>query len=282
VRRWLVALAACSSAPEAPDASVTADAALASRCSDDGTTLRCPHETTVFRVGVGDLIPREVHFQTPAGTPPANGWPVVLLFQGSLFSAEWSWAASRDLPLGAIHQVDLVRHLLDAGFAVIAPEAKLDGGAYWDTNVPPWSVTWTASNDHELMTEILDAIAGGAFGPLDRSRLHASGISSGGYMTSRMALSYAGEFRSLAIHSASWATCSGPICSVPSIPADHPPTLFVHGEQDAVVPIETMRPYREQLEELGIATRLDADASGGHAFLAIAPVAITEWFVAHP
>ena len=44
-----------------------------------------------------------------------------------------------------------------------------------------------------------------AVGPLDPSRLLAIGVSSGGYMTSRMAVSYPGKFRALAI--AAGASC---------------------------------------------------------------------------
>jgi poly(3-hydroxybutyrate) depolymerase len=113
-------------------------------------------------------------------------------------------------------------------------------------------------------------------------RLYATGISSGGYMTSRMAVSYAGMFRALAIASASYATCLGAVCSVPSVlPGDHPPTLFLHGTIDTIVPIETMRPYHERLEAQGIATDVDEDPTAGHQWLDDSPERITAWFEAH-
>jgi hypothetical protein len=62
-----------------------------------------------------------VHWQVPLGDPPASGWPVVLMFQGSLFSAELTWIATDDLPFGAFHQTRVVKALLDHGFAVITP-----------------------------------------------------------------------------------------------------------------------------------------------------------------
>ncbi len=278
----MIAIAACGSAgspnSDAMQADAGGDAAPAgSRCTDDGVTLSCTYTTRVAHIGAG----REVHYQAPVGAAPAAGWPVVLMFQGSLFSAELAWSADRSVPFGGYHQVELVRELLDGGFAVIAPETKLDGNTYWDTNVPPWATNWTTSSDHQLVQQLLSQIADGTFGPLDPARLHATGISSGGYMTSRMALSYVGTFRSLAIHSASWATCSGALCVVPAtLPADHPPTLFVHGTLDEVVPISTMRPYHARLQSAGIATRIEEHPEGGHAFLPATSIAA--WFVAHP
>jgi len=67
----------------------------------------------------------------------------------------------------------------------------------------------------------------GIFGHLNNKNKFATGISSGGCMTSRMAVSYEGEFRALAIAAGSYATCGGILCVIPIfLPRDHPPTLF--------------------------------------------------------
>jgi len=116
----------------------------------------------------------------------------------------------------------------------------------------------------------------GMFGYLDYKRKFATGISSGGYMTSRMAVSYAGsfifsflffkkkknshfnslllnillgEFLSLAVAAGSYATCAGPLCVVPNLPLNHPPTLFLHGGLDPIVPQFTMETYADKLTE---------------------------------
>jgi predicted esterase len=133
------------------------------------------------------------------------------------------------------------------------------------------------------MQAILSNLAAGSFGPCDGTRLYATGLSSGGYMTSRMAVSYPGRFKALAIQSASYATCGGAICTVPEmLPPNHPPTLFLHGQLDDVVPISTMFPYRDKLTSEGRRVDTVIDASAGHAWIAAAPPAVRAWFDASP
>lgn len=101
-------------------------------------------------------------------------------------------------------------------------------------------------------------------------------------MTSRMAVSHAGTFRALAIQSASYADCVGPLCSVPEdLPDDHPPTSFLHGVLDPVVPIWTMYPYRDRLDAQGTTTRTVTDPFANHRFLRAAPDEIVAWFQAY-
>lgn len=248
-----------------------------SRCQQTAEMITCPKLTA-------ELGPwmRDVHYQVPLGEPPAGGWPVVLMFQGSFFSAEVTWTAAAILPFGAYNQTLVVKTLLDHGYAVVTPETKLDGGTFWDTNVPPYSLAWETSEDHAFMLETFAAIEDGAFGPLALDRWYATGVSSGGYMTSRMAVSYAGRFRSLAIAAASYATCSGPLCNVPAQAAEHPPTLFVHGELDATVPLGTAVEYRDALAAAGVDTRLVTDPAEGHGWIPAAPAEVLQWFVDHP
>jgi predicted esterase len=130
------------------------------------------------------------------------------------------------------------------------------------------------------MRALLGAMAGGDLGPLDMDRLYAGGISSGGYMTSRMAVSYPGTFRALAIQSASYATCAGSLCVIPALPADHPPTMFLHGEADPVVPIATMLPYAAALEDQATPVERVIDATAGHEWLEAAPVEVPAFFAA--
>lgn len=257
-------------------------AAASSRCTTSGvfiTSISCSHNTTsVQNWGVS----REVHWQVPVGTAPAGGWPTVLMFQGSFFTAEITWSANSALPYGAYHQTDVVRRLLDAGYAVITPEAHLDSSTFWDTNVPPWSTSWTSSPDHSLMTTLFSMIDSGAFGPLRGTRMYATGISSGGYMTSRMAIAYPSRFRAIAIESASYATCAGVLCSVPTQSASHAPTLFLHGSIDVVVPISTARDYDTRLKAAGVSTRFVSQLTAGHEWLSSAPSEVVSWFNRYP
>ncbi|MES2639934.1 MAG: plasmid partitioning protein [Myxococcota bacterium] len=246
------------------------------RCEVTEDSVSCEHATIHFRAG---LASREVHVQTPAGEAPTEGWPATILFQGS-FDTRGVWEGHAGDLFGGLHQARVTAALLAAGFAVIAPEARYEGASYWDTNIAPWSFAWTASPDHRLMVGILDALDAGELGPLDPDRLFAAGISSGGYMTSRMAVAYPGRFRALAIQSASYATCAGPLCVVPALPTDHPPVLFLHGGADSIVPIGTMEDYAGALEEDGITTERVVDDAEGHAWLESAPEAVVGWFQA--
>jgi poly(3-hydroxyoctanoate) depolymerase len=253
-----------------------ADASFGSRCTVTPDSIECQKQQTAFTV---QLVSRQVQWQVPTVPAPPAGYPVVIVFQGSLFGTEAMWSAKRADPYSAYFQAQVVQTLLDAGYAVLTPEARLGGSTYWDTNVPPYATFWTTSPDHALMLRLFQAIDEGAFGSLDRSRLYATGISSGGYMSSRMAEAYPGKFRAIAIHSGSWATCSGALCLVPDpLPTGHPPTLFLHGAQDAVVPISTAKRYFDRLQASGFTSRWVEDPNAGHEWVARAPAEIEGFF----
>jgi poly(3-hydroxybutyrate) depolymerase len=257
--------------------------ALTSRCFEDDSSLHCTHHSiTVSPGGIG-LGERGVHWQVPIGTAPAKGWPVVFMFQGSFFSANTFWDGAPSMPFGGWSQTHVTRGLLDGGYAVITPKTRTDGNTYWDTNVAPFSSDWPSSDDHHLLMKIFDGIAAGDFGPIDSGRMYATGISSGGYMTSRMAESYRGKFRALAIAAGAWATCGGALCAIPNpLPADHPPTLFMHGEKDFTVPPSTMRAYAAGLDAQSIENKIVTDPNAGHQWLPTAPTDVRDWFDAHP
>lgn len=248
----------------------------ASRCESASRRVTCTYRTTeVDADGTG----RNVHWQVPSGTPPTEGWPVVLFFQGSLFSAGLSWDNRQGMLFGAYELTRTLKALLDQGYAVLAPEASFGGSTFWDTNIWPYNNDWESSNDHELMLALFAQIERGTFGELNPELLFATGISSGGYMTSRMAIAYPGKFKALAIVSASYATCSGVLCSVPNtLPSDHPPTLFLHGNIDATVPIYTMRRYASALDDAGIPTDQVVERFSGHEWISPGVERVPAWF----
>lgn len=253
-----------------------------SRCTELAREIACTYHTTELDI---DGISRDIHWEVPAGEAPASGWPIVVFFQGSFFSSEYSWEASEGTPYGAYQLTRTFKALLDDGFAILAPEASFGGSTYWDTNIWPYNYSWESSNDHELMLALFDEAGRGTFGELDTNRWFATGISSGGYMTSRMAIAYPGKFRALAIASGSYATCAGVVCSVPDadeLPTDHPPTLFLHGSLDATVPLYTMESYAEELTILGTANTQVIDDTAGHEWLPAAVEALPSWFKTHP
>lgn len=255
----------------------------ASRCSERAKTLllpakvSCSHQSTWIDSGV--VGKRKVIYQTPLGQPPAAGWPVVLVYQGSFFPLN-DFTYYSNLPFGGFYEGKLIQRLLDNGFAVVAPSAPAD--LFWHTNIPGLAQNYEASTDYDFLGNVFDAIAAGHFGPLDSSRQYATGISSGGYNSSRMAVSFPGRFKALAIQSGSYATCSGPLCSVPTLPADHPPTLFVHGFVDLTVPWWSMQLYYDRLLYQNIPTALHTEPLGGHEWFASSPGKILAWFQAYP
>lgn len=274
----LLLLASCIEPPGDAHPDASRCEGTDSRCCEVDGELRCPYETESVSVGMSS---RDVHYQLPLGDPPAAGWPAVLLFQGSGLPPDEDWANTPGGHYGVYHQTRTIRLLLDGGFAVLTPEAKRSGETYWDTNIPPYNLNWETAPDHDLMVALFDELEGGTFGSIDTRTLFAAGLSSGGYMTSRMALSYPGRMCALAIHSASWATCGGAFCQVPAdMPDGHPPTLFLHGERDQTVPLETMTPYAEALDEVGVETRVVTDPEVGHAWIEAAPEEILGWFQA--
>ena len=260
-------------------ANLPLQAQAASRCTSTATSISCSAQTAW--IDSGSAGQRKVVFQVPTGSAPSAGWPVALLFHGSLVRVTGFTYAS-DAPFGGYHQGELVRALLDSGFAVIAPNA-LTAAEAWQTNDPQYAEDYAASNDQLFFNNLFKAMGAGRFGKLDPARWYATGISSGGYNTSRMALSFPGRFKALAIQSASWATCVGARCQVPqTLPAAHPPTLFLHGMADRVVPWSSMQPYHDGLLYQGVETALHSEADGGHEWFAASPVKILDWFRRHP
>merc|ERR1712107_975265 len=176
-------------------------AAAASRCNQTDDTISCSYRT-VTMPGVG----RQVFFQTPLTPPPATGYPVVFLFQGSFAHASLFWSADKkglDKVFDAYAQTEVVKSLLDAGFVVLTPDAP--EGLFWQTNIPPYDVDWKGCSDDRFMLEMFDHIQNETtFGRCDFSHLFASGISSGGYMTSRVAVSLVDYFRAVVIESGSY------------------------------------------------------------------------------
>lgn len=256
---------------------ISSFASFASLCVEQAESggdvrwIHCPHQEV--RLFAKTKNQRDVLWQLPAGTAPAKGWPVVLLSQGSWFPVEFSRPSY--LPFGGFNEVKLIRELLDHGFAVVAPRATLNVG--WITNMPHGEYEKTA--DYAVLSEVLRRIQSGAFGPLDTSSLYATGISSGGYNTSRLALTFPGAFRAIAIQSGSYADCLGPLCRMPdSIPAHHPPTLFLHGQKDLAVPVATAKKFHALLVREKIETEIIIDPEAMHAWIDAAPVAIRRWF----
>jgi poly(3-hydroxyoctanoate) depolymerase len=271
-------LADASTGGGADDGGIEGGPNAASRCTVTPPDIECPSQQIALSDSTAD---RAVTFATPLGSPPSAGWPAVVFFQGSFVPGHTAFAAAESDSFGRYELTLTVKALLDDGYAVLAPDASSNGSEFWETNIPPYAESWSGSPDDVLMNNLFDAMSKGAFGPIDPTHLYAMGISSGGFMTSRMAVSYPGKMRALADHSGSYATCSA-TCSVPTpLPSGHPPTLFLHGAADDVVPLSAIQPYLDALTSEGYEAKLVTDPDAGHEWLPEGPSAIPVFFDAH-
>ena len=236
---------------------------------------------------------RAVRWQVPEGTPPAGGWPVVFYYNGTVLfnSPATKPFTTTSTDYGANFMQAGLHEMLDdpkrsgIKYAVFAPEAASNGIAQaWDTNTS--TKPYEQRDDACFLPDLFKQIASGKYGQPSQFNLKkrfAFGISSGGYNTSRMAVSFNqdGEgWNALAIVSGSYATCAGPLCNVPSqLPANHPPTKFYHGTADFIVPIKTMRPYYEALKDQGVTTE-KVEHGKGHQFTqeVLGETGIKAWF----
>lgn len=239
--------------------------------------IDCTYQS--MRIPSSAVTDREVVWQVPLGTPPAGGWPVAVLYQGSILPVQFS--REKNDSFGAYWEARTIKALLDAGYAVIAPRAAAE--VAWHTNILAPNALYEHSTDYSFLNNLFDCIALGIFGPLNPNKKYAVGISSGGYNASRMAVTWPGEFRALVVHSASYATCSGPACIVPvTLPADHPPTRFIHGFLDTIAPWWAMDQYYDRLQWQGIPTDRLTISTGRHEWFSQSPAAVVSWFNAHP
>jgi len=253
--------------------------AQSSRCTGSNTTLiACSHQSLVL-----PNSNRTVFFQTPLGTPPRNGFPLAVFFQGSFASPQFGWSVAAIVPLNGIQQADTFRALLDAGFAVLAPTAIR--GLFWQTNLPPYNIfpnQWVNSDDYAMIVELLDAANSPArrFGaPLDVSNAFAFGVSSGGYQSSRVAVDMSSRFRAVVVSNGAYMTCAGGLCLTPkTVPANHSPTRFLYGGNDTLVPAQTTVDYYNALVRSNVSTDVVVCATCAHEWIPGSATAVVSWF----
>ncbi|OGB21447.1 MAG: hypothetical protein A3I66_18130 [Burkholderiales bacterium RIFCSPLOWO2_02_FULL_57_36] len=252
--------------------------AAAARCSANAAgDWTCIHQTRdlTFVDKYGISKKRQVRWQVPEGAPPAGGWPVAFFYHPTVPVGTNPFVVQATAGSGGIYIPKMFHELLDdptgtgKKYAIVAPVSAAHFGTnYWDTNV---AFTYSGSEDYKFFPDLFGEIISGNFGPASQynmNRRYAFGMSSGGFNTSRMAVTFnsGGEWKALGIIAASYATCSAS-CSVPTLPANHPPTKFWHGTGDFTVPISTMRTYYNKLVAQGIPAE-KLEHSGGHVFTA--------------
>lgn len=253
----------------------------AARCAVNSSgEANCSFESRIQTYSCNGIpFARRVRWQVPEGPPPQGGWPVAFFYQGTSPADTNPFKTQSFDSFGVNFQPKVFRELLDdpaqsgKKYAVIAPEPPQTAVLleFWHTNLP---IPYSTSCDYDYFPDLFKEIKQGKFGGAslyDMDRRFAFGISSGGYNSSRMAVTFnqnrkwyqscdawcnKDSWKALGVISASYATCSGPLCSVPNLPNNHPPTKFWQGSADIVVPEFTANRYYNKLIEEGIYTEI--------------------------
>lgn len=267
--------------------------AEAARCNADGTNCAYQERNNWYWCGLV-YTPRPVRWQVPEGTAPAGGWRTAFFYNGTT-PTDLDPFTRHPLLLNAFGMdtsPKILRELLDnpAGtghkYASFAPNPPASAvlTQFWHTNVV---VPYAASCDYSFFNDFFNEIKNGSYGSsaqYNMNQRYAYGISSGGYNSSRMAVTFNGSsvWKALAVISASYATCAGPLCVVPSLPSNHPPTKFYHGTLDLIVPMFTMETYYNKLVAAGKETAKSLHV-GGHELSAenLGTGGVKAWFDAH-
>ncbi len=283
----MIVATACGGTGNEVDETGTVSSALTPECD-----VRTDGRVRCFVTAIETVNNRKVYFRIGANTGPgydvvSGRHAAVFLFQGTSLNflavnntggtngpgATWSTSTvskilSPGADFGGFYQVATVAALVNAGYTVIQPAARFQAPFFfWDANQPNWNENPTGGTDAPdqiLMDALVLRIQPGSttFGAIDVNHVYAMGISSGGFMSSRIATEYAAglnadgtvvstmqPFRAVAIHSAGYANCNQNGCNMPPVlPTAHPPTQFLHDPNDPVVPFAFADNYFKELD----------------------------------
>ena len=156
----------------------------------------------------------------PKTPPPPDGWPLVLAFHGGQSHPEMMRRFSGLDALSA------------AGRAVVAfPEGtgSREGLFTWNGGNCCGEARADGSDDVGFVAALLDALA--ARLPIDRRRVHATGMSNGAMMAYRVGAELAGRIASI-------APVAGPLALASIAPSRPVPVLHFHGSLDQFTPLD--------------------------------------------
>lgn len=210
----------------------------------------------------------KVYLVLPRGKSPEKGWPVVVLLHGRGQTAG-AWFGEGLLSRG--DQKLFPPLALKSGMVVIAPEAREPFGKgirQWDF----FHRNLQNSPDLTFFRDLFQWMEKNTKITFDISRVHGVGISSGGFMASRLALAFPDKWASLIVIAAGNADSFPQIPSFPldskalgsEISTQHPPTLIIHGAGDRIVPFVYGERYFQDLKQAGIKTEMLVIPEGGH------------------
>ncbi len=156
---------------------------------------------------------RAFRTQTPAGEPPADGWPVILEFHGYTGSAQ-----------GQTEYSNLVVPATEAGFMVFAYDGRIGGQAGGQPVERRWDLDGGADSDVDFLAVEVEPVIAQYCG--DVSQLFATGFSNGAAFSTVLACERS-EVKAIAPVA---LTIDPSVCDGESVP-----TLAIHGTADEVI-----------------------------------------------
>jgi polyhydroxybutyrate depolymerase len=156
----------------------------------------------------------------PAVAAPAGGWPVVLAFHGGRSHPE---------QMRGFSGLDDLAAAAEAVVVYPAGTGSREGILTWNGGNCCGEALDIASDDVGFVATLLDQLLNRL--PIDRQRIHATGMSNGAMMAYRVGAELAGKIASI-------APVAGPLALARIEPSRPVPVLHFHGSLDQFTPLE--------------------------------------------
>lgn len=202
--------------------------------------------------------------------------PVIIVLHGGLQDSS-IWFEENE----GNGQAAFVKKAINEEYAIIAP----DSVSPLCKDIKQWDYR-EESSDLIFFDEIFNWIW--FRNDLDSERIYVTGISIGGFMTSRLAEHYGQNINAIAVNSGGNADniylSPNNLCYIEynfdetPIKDDHPRTLLIHGINDSIIPYETSVAYYSSLRKSGTGVKLILEKGGEHNWYAKYNDLILEWF----
>lgn len=222
------------------------------------------------------ITPQEIVFsgRKAIAQAPENNWnkKTIIVLHGRTQEAGVWFDGESD-------QNSFVEMAIKNGFFVVAP----DSSSPYCQRAKQWDYT-PSSTDFPLFEEMMKWLKYN----IGTQEIFVVGISSGGFMTERLANKYSAHIDGVVIHSAgsydnAVLNTSG-VCGVsfnttaiPQVSSDHPRTYMLHGEKDNIVKFEIGEILANQLKSRGIEVEFYKNPLGKHQWFKEKNQPILDW-----
>jgi predicted esterase/predicted secreted protein len=227
---------------------------------------------------------RKVYLAMPKGDCPEKGWQVAILLHGR-GQTPGVWFGEGLLAQG--DQKLFPPLILESGLVVMAPEALEPfekGIRQWDF----FHKILPNSKDLTFFNALFQWMQGNRDIKFDLSKIYVIGISSGGFMASRLAQVFPENWEGIVVIAAGNADSFPRIPSFPidnnplshKLSSEHPPTLIIHGDKDRIIPFAYGERYYQDLKQAGVNTEMLVMTNEGHRWPAQFHENIIQWLQA--